>query len=156
MAEGEVKSADMSAGNITHTGRKLDVSMLGDAMMAVQSIDGTESYTRRGDLTISPTGVLENGDGRPVIGNGGLHHFASGRTGVHRPGWHDPCRQCRKPRPAAHRGRPDQIGQPGRFNYRQKVWMACFVWWAGASCHRMKMPLVPESLEQSNVNPSEA
>jgi flagellar basal body rod protein FlgF len=35
MAEGEVKSADMSAGNITHTGRKLDVSMLGDAMMAV-------------------------------------------------------------------------------------------------------------------------
>lgn len=71
MAEGEVKSADMSAGNITQTGRKLDIALLGDAMMAVQSADGTESYTRRGDLTVSPTGVLENGDGRPVIGNGG-------------------------------------------------------------------------------------
>jgi flagellar basal-body rod protein FlgF len=71
MADGEVKSADMSAGNITQTGRKLDVALQGDAMMAVQSVDGTESYTRRGDLTISPTGVLENGDGRPVIGNGG-------------------------------------------------------------------------------------
>lgn len=71
MADGQVKSADMSAGNITQTGRKLDIALLGDAMMAVQSADGTESYTRRGDLTVSPTGVLENGDGRPVIGNGG-------------------------------------------------------------------------------------
>ncbi|NOW47587.1 flagellar basal-body rod protein FlgF [Novosphingobium sp. SG751A] len=71
MADGQVKSADMSAGDINQTGRKLDIALLGDAMMAVQSADGTESYTRRGDLTVSPTGVLENGDGRPVIGNGG-------------------------------------------------------------------------------------
>lgn len=71
MADGQVKSADMSAGDINQTGRKLDIALIGDAMMAVQSADGTESYTRRGDLSVSPTGVLENGDGRPVIGNGG-------------------------------------------------------------------------------------
>jgi len=71
MAEGEVKGAKMDAGSINATGRKLDVAMQGDAMLAVQAMDGTEAYTRRGDLSISPTGVLENGDGRPVIGNGG-------------------------------------------------------------------------------------
>jgi len=71
MAEGEVKGANMDSGAITPTGRKLDIAMQGDAMIAVQAMDGTEAYTRRGDLTVSPTGVLENGDGRPVIGNGG-------------------------------------------------------------------------------------
>lgn len=71
MTDGEVKSADMSAGSFTQTGRNLDIAVQGDAMLAVQSTDGSESYTRRGDLTVSPTGVLENGDGRPVIGNGG-------------------------------------------------------------------------------------
>lgn len=71
MAQGQVKSADMSAGNITQTGRGLDIAVMGDAMIAVQSADGSESYTRRGDLSVSPTGVLQNGDGRPVIGNGG-------------------------------------------------------------------------------------
>lgn len=71
MAEGEVKGAKMDAGSINATGRKLDVALQGNAMLAVQAMDGTEAYTRRGDLSISPTGVLENGDGRPVIGNGG-------------------------------------------------------------------------------------
>src|SRR3546814_8111488 len=40
-------------------------------MMAVQVPDGTEAYTRRGDLRIGATGVLETGDGFPVIGEGG-------------------------------------------------------------------------------------
>src|SRR3546814_13861222 len=39
--------------------------------MAVQVPDGTEAYTRRGDLRIGATGVLETGDGFPVIGEGG-------------------------------------------------------------------------------------
>src|SRR3546814_19776506 len=40
-------------------------------LMAVQVPDGTEAYTRRGDLRIGATGVLETGDGFPVIGEGG-------------------------------------------------------------------------------------
>ncbi len=71
MAEGEVKGAKMDAGSVAPTGRNLDIAMQGNAMLAVQAMDGSEAYTRRGDLTVSPTGVLENGDGRPVIGNGG-------------------------------------------------------------------------------------
>src|SRR3546814_17261973 len=39
--------------------------------MAVQVPDGTEAYTRRGDLRIGATGVLETGDGFTVIGEGG-------------------------------------------------------------------------------------
>lgn len=71
MTEGEVRGADMSAGSITQTGRPLDIAVQGDALLAVQAQDGSEAYTRRGDLSISPTGVLQNGDGRPVIGQGG-------------------------------------------------------------------------------------
>lgn len=72
MTEGEVRGADMNAGSITETGRSLDVAITTkDAMLAVQADDGSEVYTRRGDLSISPTGLLQNGDGKPVIGNGG-------------------------------------------------------------------------------------
>lgn len=71
MTDGEVRGADMSAGSITQTGRSLDVAITTDALLAVQADDGTEAYTRRGDLSISPTGVLQNGDGKPVIGSGG-------------------------------------------------------------------------------------
>lgn len=71
MTEGEVRGADMSMGAFTETGRPLDVAIVNDAMLAVQADDGSEVYTRRGDLSISPTGVLQNGDGKPVIGSGG-------------------------------------------------------------------------------------
>ena len=69
-AEG-VLAPDQETGVINQTGRTLDVALLGDAMMAVQVPDGTEAYTRRGDLRIGATGVLETGDGFPVIGEGG-------------------------------------------------------------------------------------
>jgi flagellar basal-body rod protein FlgF len=64
-------SADMASGANNQTGRDLDVSMNGDALIAVQAPDGTEAYTRRGDLQISDSGVLSTGDGLPVMGDGG-------------------------------------------------------------------------------------
>jgi flagellar basal-body rod protein FlgF len=67
----EVTAADFKPGTVEQTGRPLDVAMQGDAWMAVQSADGSEAYTRRGDLQISPSGVLETGDGFPVMGSGG-------------------------------------------------------------------------------------
>lgn len=69
-AEGTL-SADQAPGTISQTGRSLDIALDGDAMMAVQAPDGTEAYTRRGDLRISATGVLETGDGLAVVGEGG-------------------------------------------------------------------------------------
>ncbi|MBY0519817.1 MAG: flagellar basal body rod protein FlgF [Sphingomonas sp.] len=70
-ASEEVTDADRSAGTLTKTGRSLDVAVPGDAWIAVQATDGSEAYTRRGDLSVSNTGVLETGDGFPVIGASG-------------------------------------------------------------------------------------
>ena len=67
----QVVAADMAPGSVTETGRDMDVAMQGDALLAVQADDGSEAYTRRGDLQVSPTGVVTTGDGHPVLGDGG-------------------------------------------------------------------------------------
>lgn len=67
----EVRGASMKQGSVTPTGRELDVALQGDAMLALQAMDGTEAYTRRGDLSVTAAGVLQNGDGLPVIGENG-------------------------------------------------------------------------------------
>jgi flagellar basal-body rod protein FlgF len=67
----EVLDADRAAGALIQTNRPLDVAVTSDAWIAVQARDGSEAYTRRGDLTVAPSGVLETGDGFPVMGSGG-------------------------------------------------------------------------------------
>ena len=71
LATEEITDADRSSGSIFQTGRPLDVAVAGESWIAVQANDGTEAYTRRGDLNVSPSGVLETGDGFPVMGSGG-------------------------------------------------------------------------------------
>ena len=71
MASEEVVNADMKAGTVTATGRDLDIALAGDSLLAVQAPDGEEAYTRRGDLQLSPSGLLTTGDGSPVLGQGG-------------------------------------------------------------------------------------
>ena len=66
-----VVDMDRRAGAIVQTGRGLDIAVTGDNWLAVQAADGSEAYTRRGDLRIAPSGVLETGDGFPVMGSGG-------------------------------------------------------------------------------------
>jgi len=70
-ASEQVIAADMAQGAVTETGNPLDVAMNGDAMLAVQAADGSEAYTRRGDLKVSDSGLLTTGDGMPVLGDGG-------------------------------------------------------------------------------------
>jgi flagellar basal-body rod protein FlgF len=68
----EVTDADRSPGVVQTTGRPLDVAMDGnDTWLAVQAADGSEAYTRRGDLQVSASGVLETGDGFIVQGGSG-------------------------------------------------------------------------------------
>ena len=71
LSNGAVEGADMRAGTLTTTGRALDLALNGEALLTVQAADGGEAYTRRGDLSVSSSGVLQNGDGRPVMGTGG-------------------------------------------------------------------------------------
>ncbi|MCP1315094.1 MULTISPECIES: flagellar basal body rod protein FlgF [unclassified Halomonas] len=62
--------SDFSQGPVDFTGRTLDVAMQDGAWLAVLAEDGTEAYTRRGDLQLDSDGVLLN-LGRPVMGEGG-------------------------------------------------------------------------------------
>jgi flagellar basal-body rod protein FlgF len=71
MAQGAVRGADMAGGTVTRTGQPLDVALQGNALLALQAADGGEAYTRRGDLSIAASGLLQNGDGLPVLGEAG-------------------------------------------------------------------------------------
>jgi flagellar basal-body rod protein FlgF len=58
-------------GALISTGNPLDVAVHGEGWIAVQARDGTEAYTRAGDLRIDPSGMLMNSAGHPVLGDGG-------------------------------------------------------------------------------------
>ena len=58
-------------GPIASTGRNLDVAMKGNAWLAVQSVTGTEAYTRNGALEVDNEGQLVTRGGLPVQGDGG-------------------------------------------------------------------------------------
>jgi flagellar basal-body rod protein FlgF len=62
---------DQSQGSLMSTGRDLDVGIQGPGWIAVQGPDGREAYTRAGDLRIDPSGLLQNGAGLQVMGEGG-------------------------------------------------------------------------------------
>lgn len=71
-ASQEVTDADRSVGALVQTGRNLDVALTdSDTWLTVQAPDGTEAYTRRGDLTVTASGTLQTGDGYLVMGSGG-------------------------------------------------------------------------------------
>ncbi len=59
------------SGTMMTTGNDFDVAINGDGWIAVQDPTGVEAYTRRGDLKINANGLLENGAGHLVLGNGG-------------------------------------------------------------------------------------
>lgn len=71
LSSSAVHGASMKDGAVIDTGNPLDVALTGDAMLAVQAGDGGEAYTRRGDLSVTVTGVLQNGEGLPVLGQNG-------------------------------------------------------------------------------------
>jgi flagellar basal-body rod protein FlgF len=72
MARGNVRGADMSTARVVPTGNPLDVALEGRALLAFQAPDRQgEIYSRRGDLRVSASGVLENGEGLAVLGESG-------------------------------------------------------------------------------------
>ncbi|HNS28128.1 MAG TPA: flagellar basal body rod protein FlgF, partial [Steroidobacteraceae bacterium] len=60
-----------ASGALLGTGRDLDVAVQGEGWIAVQAADGSEAYTRAGDLRVDTTGLLRNGAGDVVLGDGG-------------------------------------------------------------------------------------
>jgi len=65
------QETDFTPGNINSTGREMDIAIKGNGWITVQAEDGSEAYTRAGDLRVEAGGLLTNGAGHPVMGNGG-------------------------------------------------------------------------------------
>lgn len=64
-------TADLSEGVIRSTGRNLDIAINGEGWIGVLGNDGTEGYSRRGDLHVDALGQLVDGSSRPILGNNG-------------------------------------------------------------------------------------
>ena len=69
-AQVERPTSDLKSGSLIETGRDLDVAVNGDGWIAVQAPDGSEAYTRAGELQVDVNGILRTGSGLPVLGNG--------------------------------------------------------------------------------------
>lgn len=62
---------DTREGGRIETGRDLDVAVQGKGWIAVQGADGSEGYTRAGELRMTPDGLLTDARGNLVLGDGG-------------------------------------------------------------------------------------
>ncbi len=62
---------DSTQGLLQSTGQPLDVAIQGQGWIAVQASDGTEAYTRAGDLHVDPSGQLMTANGNPVLTDSG-------------------------------------------------------------------------------------
>ena len=71
------------------TGRDLDVAVQGAGWIAVQGLDGSEAYTRAGDLQVDPNGQLLTGTGLAGAGRWRSDHGAAVRVDHHRRRRHD-------------------------------------------------------------------
>ncbi len=67
----ERPATNLTPGVLQTTGRDLDMAIQGPGWFAVQAADGGEAYTRAGDLRIAAGGLVTNGAGQPMLGNGG-------------------------------------------------------------------------------------
>ena len=69
-----VKARDiisLEPGVLTHTGNPMDVALNDKTVLGVQATDGAIGFTRRGDLRVTSTGVIENAAGHLVLGEAG-------------------------------------------------------------------------------------
>jgi flagellar basal-body rod protein FlgF len=155
LSSAAVYGAQMDPGALVETGRGLDVAVNGEALIAVQASDGSEAYTRRGDLSVSPAGVITNGDGAPVLGESGpisvppgsdVSIGADGAVLVRsKTDPSAPPQQVERIKLASWRGSRIEKGLDGLFR----------VYGGGALPQDPDAKLIAGSLEQSNVRPSE-
>lgn len=71
----ESPSADFAPGPMQSTGNPMDVAINGEGFIAVQAPDGSEAYTRAGNLSIDASGTLRTANGLAVLGNSGPINF---------------------------------------------------------------------------------
>jgi flagellar basal-body rod protein FlgF len=65
-----VENISLTSGPVTYTGNSMDVALNEQTVLGVQTEDGKIAFTRRGDLRVNSTGLITNGDGHVVMGEG--------------------------------------------------------------------------------------
>lgn len=155
MNEGEVRSASMAPGALTETGNPLDIAMTGDALLAVQADDGEEAYTRRGDLSIGASGVLQNGEGKPVIGESGPITIPPGGVVSIGPDGQVLVRDPATPEAPPSRVDRIKLASPAGTKIAKALDGLFRVVGGGSLPTDLEAKVVPGSLEQSNVNPND-
>lgn len=69
----------LTPGAVITTGNNMDVVMNDKTVLGVQAQDGEIGFTRRGDLRVSPTGVIENAAGHLILGEQGPINVPQGQ-----------------------------------------------------------------------------
>jgi flagellar basal-body rod protein FlgF len=67
----KMNAVSLEQGSLMATLNPMDIALKDKTVMGIQAKDGTLAFTRRGDLKIGSTGVLENGSGHPVLSQDG-------------------------------------------------------------------------------------
>ncbi len=67
----ERPGVNLNPGSLSSTDNPLDIAINGEGYIAVQAADGSEAYTRAGNLRLTASGLLLSGSGDPVLGSGG-------------------------------------------------------------------------------------
>ncbi|GLX84638.1 flagellar basal-body rod protein FlgF [Thalassotalea loyana] len=67
----ERASQNFDSGSLITTNRPLDIAIQGDGFFAVQAADGSEAYSRNGNLRLTEQGALETNEGELVLGDAG-------------------------------------------------------------------------------------
>jgi flagellar basal-body rod protein FlgF len=72
---------DFTGGDLADTGNPLDVALIGEGFLAVQTPAG-ERWSRGGSLAIDRSGVLVDLNGNPVLSDGGPISFDTSETDI--------------------------------------------------------------------------
>ena len=70
-AMAERPGVNLNPGVLNTTGNPLDIAIDGEGYIAVQAADGSEAYSRAGNMRLTTSGLLLSGTGEPVLGNAG-------------------------------------------------------------------------------------
>ena len=65
--ESGISSFSKAQGTISESGVDTDVSVVGDGYMLVKPIDGEIALSRRGDLSLSAEGILQDGASNAIL-----------------------------------------------------------------------------------------
>ncbi len=76
---------DLRNGSLLETGRDLDVAIVGNGLLTVETPRGLR-YTRDGNLTIDAKSVLCTSDGFPVLGENGRIVLGPGKVSINQDG----------------------------------------------------------------------